>query len=129
MARRGNYSDDCCRWTGVRCRWFGVGAYHRQEQLRVVSLDLADIGLAGPVAPRTLDRLDMLRFLNLSRNSLNGAVPLELLRMPRLLVLDLSQNSPNGVLSARLVGSSSRGSSGIRHLDISFNSLTSLGAT
>ena len=41
----------------------------------------------------------MLRFLNLSRNSLNGAVPPELLHMPRLLVLDLSQNSPSGVLS------------------------------
>jgi hypothetical protein len=25
------YDDDCCRWTGVRCRRFGVGAYHRQQ--------------------------------------------------------------------------------------------------
>jgi hypothetical protein len=86
----GNYSDDCCRWTGVRCRRFGVGAYHRQQQFQVVSLDLAGIGLAGPVVSRTLDRLDMLCVLNLSRNSLHGSVLSEVLRMLRLQVLDLS---------------------------------------
>jgi hypothetical protein len=86
----GNYFEDCCRWTGVRCRRFGVGAYHRQQQLQVVSLDLAGIGLAGPVASRTLDRLDMLCILNLSRNSLHRTVPSEVLRMSRLRVLDLS---------------------------------------
>jgi hypothetical protein len=50
-------------------------------------------------------------------------VPPELLRMPRLRVLDLSQNSLSGVLSGQ---PSSRGTSGIRHLDVSFNGLTSL---
>jgi Leucine-rich repeat (LRR) protein len=116
-----NYSDDCCRWTGVRCRRFG--AY--QQQLRVVGLDLAGLGLSGSV-PSTLDRLDRLRVLNLSRNLFHGAVPPELLRMPRLRVLDLSQNNLSGVLSSGAGPSSC--TSRIKHLDVSFNSLTSLRA-
>lgn len=122
-----NYSDgDCCRWTGVRCRRF-VGFFGAYQQLRVVSLDLAGLGVTGSL-PSSLDRLDRLRVLNLSGNSFHGAVPPELLRMPRLRVLDLSRNNLSGVLSGAGSGpSSSAGStSGIKHLDVSFNGLTSL---
>ncbi|KAF8666457.1 hypothetical protein HU200_053567 [Digitaria exilis] len=115
-----NYSGDCCRWLGVRCRRFR--AYH---DLRVVNLDLAGLGLTGPLLPSTLAHLDELRVLNLSRNSIHGAFFLpELLRMPRLRVLDLSQNSLTGELTgaAAAPGSTSR----LVHLDVSFNMLTGL---
>ncbi|WVZ88206.1 hypothetical protein U9M48_034751 [Paspalum notatum var. saurae] len=108
--------DDCCRWLGVRCRWF-----REYELRRVVSLDLAGRGLTGAL-PSSLSRLDRLRVLNLSGNSLHGAVPPELLRMPRLHVLDLSQNNLTGVLGGP--PSSAGTSSGIKHLDVSSNELT-----
>ncbi|XP_025806868.1 phytosulfokine receptor 1-like [Panicum hallii] len=115
----GNYSDDCCRWLGVRCRRFG--AYG--GELRVASLDLAGRGLTGAL-PGTLARLDELRVLNLSRNSLHGALPPELLHMPRLEVLDLSQNNLTGELGGE--EPAPPGASGLVHLDVSLNRLTSL---
>jgi hypothetical protein len=69
-----NYSGDCCRWPGVGCSLFGA------EELRVVSLDLAGRGLTDVVSSR-MAGLDELRVLNLSRNSLRGTMPSELLRM------------------------------------------------
>ncbi|RLN00713.1 phytosulfokine receptor 1-like [Panicum miliaceum] len=114
-----NYSDDCCRWLGVRCRRFG--AYG--GELRVASLDLAGRGFTGAL-PSTLARLDELRVLNLSRNSLHGALPPELLHMPRLEVLDLSQNNLTGELGGE--EPAPPGASGLVHLDVSLNRLTSL---
>lgn len=125
-----NYTGDCCRWTGVRCRRFiGTGANHQLSSRVVVSLDLAGRGLTGPL-PSALARLHSLRLLNLSRNLFHGPVPPELLRMPRLKVLDLSQNNLSGVLTGGAVSGAGAGagSSGIEHLDVSFNSLTALRA-
>ncbi|KAF8659576.1 hypothetical protein HU200_058329 [Digitaria exilis] len=117
-----NYSGDCCRWLGVRCRRFR--AYH---DLRVVNLDLAGGGLTGPLLPSTLAHLDELRVLNLSRNSIHGALFLpELLRMPRLRVLDLSQNSLTGELAGAPPPPGSTCTSRLVHLDVSFNMLTGL---
>ena len=116
-----HHSDDCCRWLGVRCRRLGA---HGGE-LRVASLDLAGRGLTGAL-PSALARLDELCVLNLSGNSLHGAVPPELIHMPRLEVLDLSQNHLTGELGG--AEPAPPGASGLVHLDISSNRLTSLRA-
>jgi len=113
------HSDDCCRWLGVRC--CRLGAYG--GELRVASLELAGRGLTGAL-PSALAGLDELRVLNLSRNSLHGDLPPELLHMPRLEVLDLSQNN----LTGELGGADPSGASGLVHLDVSSNRLTSLRA-
>ncbi|CAN6347529.1 unnamed protein product [Urochloa humidicola] len=117
-----NTTSDCCRWPGVRCRWFGA-----HDELRVVSLDLAGRGLTAAL-PSTLARLDMLRVLNLSGNSFHGDLPPVLLLMSCLQVLDLSHNNLTGELGfgePAQPGTDSR----LAHLDISFNALTSLRAS
>ncbi|XP_039797530.1 phytosulfokine receptor 1-like [Panicum virgatum] len=116
-----HHSDDCCRWLGVRCRRLGA---HGGE-LRVASLDLAGRGLTGAL-PSALARLDELRVLNLSGNPLHRAVPPELIHMPRLEVLDQSQNHLTGELGG--AEPAPPGASGLVHLDISSNRLTSLRA-
>lgn len=117
-----NYSSDCCRWLGVRCSRFGA------QELRVVSLNLAWRGLTGVLSSR-LAGLDELRVLNLSGNSLHGAVPSELLRIAHLRVLDLSQNGFTGELAGEMLPPVATEASGIRILDVSFNSLSSLHAS
>ncbi|CAN6355841.1 unnamed protein product [Urochloa humidicola] len=116
-----NSSGDCCRWPGVRCSRFGA-----HDELRVVSLDLAGRGLAGAL-PRTLARLDMLRVLNLSGNSFHGDLPPVLLLVPCLQVLDLSHNNLTGELGFGELAQAGAVTS-LAHLDISFNTLTSLRA-
>ncbi|GJM88517.1 hypothetical protein PR202_ga04589 [Eleusine coracana subsp. coracana] len=119
--RAENYSSDCCRWPGVSCSWVGA------KELRIVSLDLAWHGLTG-VLTSGLAGLDELRVLNLSGNSFYGAVPSELLRMQNLRVLDLSQNGFTGELGGDLPPAPAPDASGIRILDVSFNSLSTLHA-
>uniref|UniRef100_J3NCZ6 Leucine-rich repeat-containing N-terminal plant-type domain-containing protein n=1 Tax=Oryza brachyantha TaxID=4533 RepID=J3NCZ6_ORYBR len=128
-----NSSSDCCRWPGVRCRRLSAAS---ESELRVVHLDLAGRGLAGSLRVQgggSLARLDKLSFLNLSRNSLHGPIPPELLlRMPRLRVLDLSHNFFSGQL-ADMAAPAPAGAfesgypkSKLAHLDVSLNSLTGL---
>lgn len=117
-----NYSSDCCRWLGVHCSLYG------SQELRVVRLDLSGRGLNGVLTSR-LAGLDELRVLNLSGNSLHGAVPTELLRMESLRVLDLSQNGFTGELGGDAPPSPATNTSGIRILDVSFNSLSTLHAS
>ncbi|CAL4907031.1 unnamed protein product [Urochloa decumbens] len=115
-----NSTGDCCRWPGVGCRRFGA-----HDELRVVSLDLAGRGLTSAL-PSTLARLDMLRVLNLSGNSLHGDLPPALLHMPHLQVLDLSHNN----LTGELGGAEPPGAaSSLAHVDVSFNTFTSLRAS
>ncbi|CAN6333750.1 unnamed protein product [Urochloa humidicola] len=106
-----NSSGDCCRWPGVRCSRFGA-----HDELRVVSLDLAGRGLAGAL-PSTLARLDMLRVLNLSGNSFHGHLPPVLLHNNLTGELGFDKPAQPGAVSS------------LAHLDISFNTLTSLRAS
>ncbi|NNE97376.1 MAG: hypothetical protein HKN24_15270, partial [Acidimicrobiales bacterium] len=58
---------------------------------RVVSLDLADLGLEGFLAPEVGD-LGALEVLDVSRNMLTGPPPDSLGQLSRLLICDLSMN-------------------------------------
>ncbi|CAL4899670.1 unnamed protein product [Urochloa decumbens] len=113
-----NSSGDCCRWLGVHCRRFEA-----EDELRVVTLDLAVRGLTGAL-PSTLAHLDRLRVLNLSGNSLHGDLPPALLHMPRLQVLDLSHNNLTGELGLGEPAAPPGAASSLAHLDVSFNSLS-----
>ena len=72
---------DYCQWQGVKC-----------AQGRVVHLILQGFGLRGEFAPDTLTRLNQLRVLTLTNNSLSGPIP-DLSLLVNLKSLFLDQNS------------------------------------
>ncbi|XP_058221157.1 putative receptor-like protein kinase At3g47110 [Rhododendron vialii] len=78
-----------CNWTGVWCN-NKVGA-------RVVELDLAGLGLKGPISPH-IGNLSFLRSLQLQNNQLMGTFPYQLGNLFRLRVLNMSSNSIQGVI-------------------------------
>ena len=77
--------------------WFGV--YARNG--RVVSLDLPDNNLTGPL-PAALANLDSLTTLDLSENNLTGSIPAELGSAPRLRDLFLHDNQLSSSLPEAL---------------------------
>ena len=72
---------DYCQWQGVKC-----------AQGSVVHLILQGFGLRGEFAPDTLTRLNQLRVLTLTNNSLSGPIP-DLSLLVNLKSLFLDQNS------------------------------------
>ncbi|XXG60234.1 hypothetical protein AAC387_Pa04g2196 [Persea americana] len=129
-------SSDCCSWVGVNC---SVPSWGLEK--RVVELNLGKMGLKGGVVESVFVGLDQLRVLNLSRNSLKGAVPSGLFQLQRLEVLDLSSNGFNGSVPADInlpsirvfniagnsfVGSQPRlvGSMNLMDFSISYNSFS-----
>ncbi|PON67183.1 Tyrosine-protein kinase [Trema orientale] len=79
-----NERFDYCQWQGVKC-----------AQGRVVRLALRSSGLRGSFPPDSLSRLDQLRVLSLTNNSLSGPVP-DLSALPNLKSLFLDRNSFSG---------------------------------
>ncbi|KAK1588047.1 hypothetical protein Q3G72_019386 [Acer saccharum] len=111
-----NERFDYCQWQGIKC-----------AQGRVVRVVLQSFGLRGTLPPDTLTRLDQLRVLSLTNNSLTGPVPdlsplynlkslflnhntftgtfpLSILSLHRLTALDLSYNNLTGLIPVNLTG-------------------------
>ncbi|CAL5040192.1 unnamed protein product [Urochloa decumbens] len=81
---------DCCRWEGINCSNDGV----------VTDVLLGSKGLKG-IIPLSLSNLNELLRLNLSRNSLYGSLPAELMFSGSIIVLDVSFNDLSDPLQER----------------------------
>jgi len=103
---------DCCAWEGVTCGMDGA----------VEAISLPSKRLQGSVSP-SLGGLASLSRLNLSGNSLSGALPWEIMSSGSIVVLDVSFNSLNGSLQ-ELPPSSSRRRPMMRVINISNNYFT-----
>uniref|UniRef100_A0ACD5YN62 Uncharacterized protein n=1 Tax=Avena sativa TaxID=4498 RepID=A0ACD5YN62_AVESA len=80
---------DCCMWEGITCS---------SPSRKVTDVSLASRGLEGSISPFLGNLTGLLR-LNLSRNSLSGGLPLELVSSSSIIVLDVSFNRLTGGLS------------------------------
>ncbi|KAE8811902.1 putative leucine rich-repeat receptor-like protein [Hordeum vulgare] len=76
---------NCCTWEGITCN----------KDSKVTDVSLPSQGLEGSISP-FLGNLTGLLHLNLSRNSLSGGLPLELLSSQSIIVLDVSFNCLTG---------------------------------
>uniref|UniRef100_A0ACD5ZCT7 Uncharacterized protein n=1 Tax=Avena sativa TaxID=4498 RepID=A0ACD5ZCT7_AVESA len=101
---------DCCKWEGVFCSSAGT----------VTDVLLANRGLQGGISP-SLGNLTGLLHLNLSKNSLEGRLPTELVFSRSIAVLDVSFNRLDGHLQEM---QSSNPSLPLQILNISSNSFT-----
>ncbi|XP_004966176.1 tyrosine-sulfated glycopeptide receptor 1 [Setaria italica] len=77
---------DCCQWDGITC-----------TNSVVTEIMLASKGLQGKISP-SLGNLTGLLHLNLSRNSLYGSLPANLLFSSSIIILDVSFNHLSGPL-------------------------------
>ncbi|KAF7088819.1 hypothetical protein CFC21_091888 [Triticum aestivum] len=80
-------NTDCCTWEGITCN----------QVRKVTDVSLASRGLEGSISPSVGNLTGLLR-LNLSRNSLSGTLPLELVSSSSIIVLDVSFNRLTGAL-------------------------------
>lgn len=75
------------------CLWFGVECF----EMKVVSLNLKDLGLKGTLAPE-LGKLIHMKSLILRNNSFSGFIAREIGELHKLQVLDLRYNNLSGPL-------------------------------
>ncbi|CAL4897942.1 unnamed protein product [Urochloa decumbens] len=85
-----NESTHYCHWEGVLCT--------EKTPLRVISLDLTNQGLLGPISP-SLGNLTFLTNLSLSSNRFTGQIPPSLGHLHHLQRLYLSNNTLEGIIS------------------------------
>ncbi|KAK4840530.1 hypothetical protein QYF36_011140 [Acer negundo] len=104
-----NERFDYCQWQGIKC-----------AQGRVVRVVLQSFGLRGTLPPDTLTRLDQLRVLSLTNNSLTGPVP-DLSPLYNLKSLFLNHNTFTGTFPLSILSLHR-----LTALDLSFNNLTGL---
>jgi hypothetical protein len=88
-----------CSWRGITCG--------KALPLRVVSLDLNSLQLAGQLSSSLVNLTSIIR-LDLGTNSFLGAIPEELGTIPKLQDLILANNSLSGIIPASLFKDSSR---------------------
>ncbi|XP_051195037.1 tyrosine-sulfated glycopeptide receptor 1 [Lolium perenne] len=81
------HGTDCCQWEGITC----------SPNRTVTSVLLVSKRLEGRISA-SLGILAKLQYLDLSRNSLSGGLPLELLSSSSITVIDVSFNQLNGTL-------------------------------
>ncbi|KAM7264388.1 hypothetical protein ACFE04_002071 [Oxalis oulophora] len=107
-----NWSSDTsfCNWVGVSC-----GARH----LRVIALNLSNMGLVGTLSPH-IGNLSFLSSLDLSFNNFSGHLPREIGYLRRLKIIDFTQNNFNGDISS-WIGNFFK----LESLLLAFNSFTS----
>lgn len=106
--------QECCKWDGVVCEDGGSKPGAR----RVIMLQLSGKGLKGKVSD-SLCKLDQLKLLDLSHNSLEDGLPLEFSNLKGLEVLDFSHNMMVGPLFGAIAGLKS-----IQSLNLSSNSFS-----
>uniref|UniRef100_A0ACD6AQL9 Uncharacterized protein n=1 Tax=Avena sativa TaxID=4498 RepID=A0ACD6AQL9_AVESA len=82
-------NTDCCMWEGITCS---------SPSGMVTDICLASRGLEGPISPFLGNLTGLLR-LDMSRNSLSGGLPLELVQSTSIIVIDVSFNRLTGGLS------------------------------
>ncbi|XP_009409349.3 receptor kinase-like protein Xa21 [Musa acuminata AAA Group] len=99
------------------CRWRGVTCGNHSGQLRVTTLELESLALAGKISP-SIANLTFLQRLHLPQNQLEGPVPQELGLLSRLQHLNLSYNSFRGTVPTTIANLSS-----LILLDLSYNQL------
>ncbi|CAL4891129.1 unnamed protein product [Urochloa decumbens] len=85
-----NESTHYCHWEGVLCT--------ANTPPRVISLDLTNQGLLGPISP-SLGNLTLLTNLSLSSNRFTGQIPPSLGHLHHLQRLYLSNNTLEGIIS------------------------------
>jgi hypothetical protein len=81
---------DCCQWEGITCSSDGM----------VTDVFVPAKGLRGTISP-SLSNLTRLLHLNLSHNSLQGSLPMELVLSSSIVILDVSYNRLSGTLQER----------------------------
>ncbi|GJW59892.1 leucine-rich repeat-containing protein [Tanacetum coccineum] len=105
-----NTSTDCCNWDGVTCD---------DSTGDVIGIILTCGMLKGTIHPNSsLFNLTHLRFLDLSRNKLNGTLPSWLFTSPSLQALSLSDNMLSGNVPFQSFALPS-----LKILDLSYNQL------
>ncbi|CAH9113634.1 unnamed protein product [Cuscuta europaea] len=94
----GNWTakSSVCGWVGVKCDY-----PRRQNSLRVVALNLADMDLSGLLPPQ-LGNLTFLSVLDLTHNRFTGHLPEGMANLRRLRVLDLGSNQFAGEIPSWL---------------------------
>uniref|UniRef100_A0A2N9J0N5 non-specific serine/threonine protein kinase n=1 Tax=Fagus sylvatica TaxID=28930 RepID=A0A2N9J0N5_FAGSY len=100
-------SSDCCNWPGITCN---------SSNNRVIKLVLPKKRINGRLS-ESLGKLDQLRTLNLSHNSLHNSLPYSLFHLQNLEFLDLSSNDFSGSIPETIDLPS------IKFIDMSQNSL------
>ncbi|KAF6149710.1 hypothetical protein GIB67_017443 [Kingdonia uniflora] len=103
------WSSKCNNWTGLTCE---------NRTGRVISLNLSNMGLSGPVHP-SLCKLSSLQTLVLSNNNFSGSIPICVPNLGSLKTLDLGSNLIQGEISEELFS----GNKGLSFLDLSNNLL------
>eukprot|EP01018_Ginkgo_biloba_P031236 Gb_35071 [translate_table: standard] len=81
-------------------------------------LDLSNNGLSGSIPPQVAGLPNLQIYFNLSRNSLQGGLPLEMGQMIHVQAIDISENRLHGQLPATLGGCV-----GLQYLNLSSNAL------
>ncbi|WZZ73803.1 hypothetical protein YC2023_085173 [Brassica napus] len=81
-------NDDCCSWTGITC--------NKSDNNRVTKLELGNKKLSGKLSESSLQNLDQITVLNLSRNFIRDSIPLSIFNLTALQTLDLSSNDLTG---------------------------------
>lgn len=109
-----NIASICSPWHGVICR-------RRSTGVRVIGLDLGNMGLAGNLTLVELN-IETLERLNLSSNSFTSTVvPTFTLSLSRLKELSLQKNNFSGTLSGSDIGELSKS---LYLLDLSSNNFS-----
>ncbi|KAK1392894.1 putative LRR receptor-like serine/threonine-protein kinase IRK [Heracleum sosnowskyi] len=90
--------------------------YHSRQNLLV--LDISKNSLTGAI-PSTLGDLSSLQYLNLSKNSLIGGIPDSIEELKALEILDMSENQMNGTIPMKIGGAIS-----LRELSLEKNFLS-----
>lgn len=98
-----NPPDD---WSGDPCfpagfSWTGIACSSNGTRVRVISINLMDMGLSGSLSP-AIGNLTALTTIVLRSNSLTGHIPSNLGALRQLEVLDLENNQFNGTIPSSL---------------------------
>ncbi|VAH12032.1 unnamed protein product [Triticum turgidum subsp. durum] len=105
-----------CNWTGIVC----TAVRHGRRMPRVVTdISLPDAGIRGQLGELNFSALAFLTYIDLSNNSLHGALPASISCLSSLLELYLPYNQLTWKIPYEIGGLQS-----LRVLELSFNRLT-----
>lgn len=111
----GDWSGDPCFPAGYS--WTGITCSSNSTRVRVVSINLMNMGLSGSLSP-AIGNLTAVNIIVLRNNSLTGRIPSSLGALKHLEILDLENNHFNGTIPSSLGATKS-----LRELHIENNNL------